>query len=53
VLLHLLAAGIGTKLPIRDARFPVANGGKTDNMLNVSSSHFAPKRSFEAFTRLA
>jgi hypothetical protein len=31
-LLHLLTAAIGTKLPIRNVRSPVANGGKADNI---------------------
>jgi hypothetical protein len=34
-LLHLLTAGYGTKLPIRNVRSPVANGGKADNICSL------------------
>jgi len=32
VLLHLLTAAIGTKLPIRNVRYPSANGAKADSI---------------------
>jgi hypothetical protein len=35
MLLHLLTAAIGTKLPIQNVRSPVANGGKADNICSL------------------